>query len=134
METKLLLPHRCKTFGIIIAILGIILLILSDRFDFLLRIGNIDMALTISCALIIIGGMLIAFAKEKVEDEFISKLRLTSLLWAISINYILLLIGILTVYGLDFLNVLFYNMFTPLVIFIIRFNFLYYKYSRENEK
>ena len=78
--------------------------------------------------------MLIAFAKEKVEDEFISKLRLTSLLWAISINYILLLIGILTVYGLDFLNVLFYNMFTPLVIFIIRFNFLYYKYSRENEK
>lgn len=134
MDTKLLLPHRSKGFGIIIAVLGIILSILSDRFDFSLIIGNTDMALTISCSLMIIGGMLIAFAKEKVEDEFISKLRLTSLLWAIFINYILLLIGILTIYGLDFLDVLFYNMFTPLVIFIIRFNFLYYKYSRENEK
>lgn len=134
METKLLLPHRCKVIGIIIAALGIIILIFSNTSDFGFRIGKTDMALTISCTLMIIGGMLTAFSKEKIEDEFISRLRLTSLLWAISINYILLLIGVLVVYGLDFLEVLFYNMFTPLVIFIIRFNCLYYKYSRENEK
>ena len=134
METKLLLPHRCKMIGIIIATLGIIMLIFSNTFDFELKIGKTDMVLTISCTLIIVGGMLTAFSKEKIEDEFISRLRLNSLLWAIFINYILLLIGVLAIYGLDFLDVLFYNMFTPLAIFIIRFNFLYYKYSREHEK
>jgi len=133
METKLLLPHDCKMFGTIIAILGIAIIVFSDIFGWM-KIGKTDMTLTVSCALMIIGGIMIAFSKERIEDEFISKLRLSSLLWAIFINYMLLLIAILTVYGIDFLNVLFYSMFTPLIIFIIRFNFLYYKYSRRNEK
>lgn len=134
METKLLLPHKCKLIGIVIAILGIAAFISSDMFDLRLKIGKTDMAFTLSCALMIIGGVMTAFSKEKTEDEFISKLRLSSLLWAVFINYVLLLIGVLAVYGLNFLDILFYNMFTPLIIFIVRFNFLYYKYSRQNEK
>ncbi|MEH6537619.1 MAG: hypothetical protein V7719_14565 [Psychroserpens sp.] len=73
---------------------------------------------------IIIGGLLVGFSKEKVEDEFIYKLRKDSLVWAIIFNYIVLMFAIVFIYDFTFFNVLVYNMFTPLLFFIIRFNFL----------
>lgn len=73
---------------------------------------------------IIIGGLLVGFSKEKVEDEFIYKLRKDSLVWAIIFNYIVLMFAIIFIYDFTFFDVLVYNMFTPLLFFIIRFNFL----------
>lgn len=73
---------------------------------------------------IIIGGLLVGFSKERVEDEFIYKLRKDSLVWAIIFNYIVLMFAIIFIYDFTFFNVLVYNMFTPLLFFIIRFNFL----------
>ena len=73
---------------------------------------------------IIIGGLLVGFSKEKVEDEFIYKLRKDSLVWAIIFNYIVLMMTIVFIYDFAFFDVLVYNMFTPLLFFIIRFNFL----------
>jgi hypothetical protein len=72
--------------------------------------------------LIIIGAILIAFSKEKSEDEFISKIRLESLVWATYVNYAILILTIIFVYDLIFFWVLVFNMFTMLVFFIIRFN------------
>ncbi|MFC5411682.1 hypothetical protein ACFPMF_20335 [Larkinella bovis] len=69
----------------------------------------------------IIGLLFIAFSKEKVEDEMISRLRLESLQWAVYINYIVLGVLILVVHGGLFLEVMIYNMFTVLLMFIIRF-------------
>ncbi len=80
--------------------------------------------------LFLIGAMLVAFSKEKKEDEFIASLRLSSLLWAICINYLLLFIAIVFVYGFPFINVMIYNMFTVLIIFIIRFNYILYRNSK----
>lgn len=151
METKLLLPNRCKIIGIIILIIGVALWILDDHYPGLLTldiswwqsftgqnplvpIGKTDMAFTIYTIFLISGGVMICFAREKNEDEFITRLRLSSWMWAILINYILLIIATITVYGLDFLEVIFYNIFTPLFIFILRFNFLLFRYSRRNEK
>lgn len=74
--------------------------------------------------MIIIGGLIVGFTKEKVEDEFISKLRTDSLIWAILVNYIILMLATLFIYEFTFFNILVYNMFTPLLFFIIRFNFL----------
>lgn len=76
----------------------------------------------ISGILIIIGAALIAFSKEKFEDEFISKIRLESLVWATYVNYIILIFAILFVYNTTFLWVLTINMFTLLIFFLIRFN------------
>ncbi|WP_204346823.1 hypothetical protein [Psychroserpens algicola] len=73
---------------------------------------------------IIIGGLLVGFSEEKVEDEFIYKLRKDSLVWAIIFNYIVLMLAIIFVYNFAFFDVLVYNIFTPLLFFIIRFNFL----------
>ncbi len=73
---------------------------------------------------IIIGGLIVGFSKEKIEDEFIYKLRNDSLVWAIIFNYIVLLFAIVFVYDFTFFDVLVFNMFTPLLFFIVRFNFL----------
>ena len=80
--------------------------------------------------LFIIGAMLVSFSKEKNEDEYIAGLRLSSLLWAVFVSYVLLLAAFLLVYGSPFLDVMVYNMFTILIIFITRFNYLMYKNSK----
>jgi hypothetical protein len=77
--------------------------------------------------LLIFGSLLIAFSKEKSEDEFISKIRLESLVWATYINYGILLLTIIFVFDWIFFWVLVFNMFTILIFFIIRFNWVLYK-------
>ena len=79
---------------------------------------------TITGVLCIVGGLFVGFSKEKMEDEFIASLRLNSLLWAVFISYIILFVSFLAIYGLTFLHVLSYQMFSVLIIFIFRFNYL----------
>ncbi len=86
--------------------------------------------------LMIISSILVAFSKEADEDEFISKLRLESLVWATYVNYGVLLLAFLLVYDLSFLWVMIFNMFTILIFFIIRFNIQIRKFkkSMQNEE
>ena len=71
---------------------------------------------------LIISLLMVAFSKEKEEDELIAKIRLDSLVWATYTNYAVLLFAMLFVYGISFLWVMIINMFTILLFFIIRFN------------
>lgn len=70
----------------------------------------------------IISGLFVAFSREKDEDEYISKLRLESLVWAMYLNYILLFIALFVFYELNFLIVMSLAIFTVLLIFILRFS------------
>ncbi|MCF6129000.1 hypothetical protein L1S35_04895 [Flavobacterium sp. AS60] len=79
---------------------------------------------------LIIGGLLIGFSKLKIEDEFTSKIRYESLVWATYLNYGLILFFTIFVYGLSYLNILFFNTFTLLLFFIIRFHYLIYKLNK----
>ncbi|MFT6337561.1 MAG: hypothetical protein ACJATI_004325 [Halioglobus sp.] len=72
-------------------------------------------------AIIIISSIIVAFSKEKSEDEYISKIRLESLVWAVYVNYGILLISLFCIYDLAFMWVMIFNMFTILLFFIIRF-------------
>jgi hypothetical protein len=149
MEPRFLFPHRFKLIGWIIAIpsiiLGLFILIDDLRFDFLtvklpfkyffadeflssddkgneFSIFNFtDEIATIGS---IIGLLLIAFSKVKYEDEYVSKLRLESLQWAIYVNFFLLIVSTILIHGMSYYSVIVYNMFTPLIIFIIRFYYL----------
>lgn len=85
---------------------------------------------TLVAVIWLIGALMVGFSKEKLEDEFIANLRLSSLLWSVWINYLLLLVSFIFIYGLPFLNVMVYNMFTVLIIFIARFNFILYRNSK----
>ncbi len=71
--------------------------------------------------LTIISLILVAFSKEEAEDEYISKIRLESLVWAVYVNYGILLLSFVSIYNLTFLWVMIFNMFTVLLFFIIRF-------------
>ena len=86
--------------------------------------------------ILIISGLMVAFSKEKQEDEFISKLRLESLVWATYVNYAVLLVSMLFVFGISFLWVMIFNMFTILLFFIVRFNWQLRKLNKivENEE
>lgn len=152
MFPQLLLPHKYKTIGWIILIpatvFGITLLaanfeniqikasvfalvsdeILGESHSFSFIKTNI--APTLAGVFFIIGALLVSFSKEKREDEFIANLRLSSLLWAVLVNYLLLLIAFLFIYGTPFLSVMIYNMFTILILFIIRFHFVLYRTSK----
>lgn len=96
----------------------------------LFSITEVNITNTIVGILFIVGAIFVGFSKEKSEDEFIAKLRLSSLLWAVWLNYILLLFAVLFIYGMAFFTVMVYNMFTVLLIFIFRFNYILYKNTK----
>ncbi|HEV7350717.1 hypothetical protein [Telluribacter sp.] len=154
MKTKNLLPNAWKPVGWALLIIsvpfGLWLLVDDSAFPFNLVIQfpwpfgseksgafqNIDMldhkdgTITLDLidelmALAVIAGlMIVGFARLKVEDERIAQLRLESLQWAIYGNTLVLVLCILLVHGLSFINVMIYNMFTPLLIFVLRFHWL----------
>ncbi len=153
MKTNYLFPYQMKKFGWILFIPGIILgifflidqsepnflnvtvfsiaekAIFSDSLFFTLTENNIlDEIIGL---LLIIGAILIAFSKEKYEDEFISKIRLESLVWAIYLNYAVLILTLIFIYDMIFLWVLVFNMFTLLFFFLIRFNWALMKSKKQ---
>lgn len=97
---------------------------------------DVELLNTILGVLFIVGALLVGFSKEKNEDEFIASIRLKSLLWAVLVNYLLLIIAFLVVYELPFFTVMTFNMFTVLLLFIFRFHYLLYrsKAALTNEK
>jgi hypothetical protein len=148
MKSKLLLPNYMKRIGWMIlvpsVIIGILVLfeIVNFRFldvkvfalyysmimddDIIMGIYKNNIADEILLILCILGGIFIAFSKEKQEDEFIAKIRLESLVWAIYINYAVLIFCTLFFYGFGFYYVMIFNMLTILLFFIIRFYLILY--------
>lgn len=124
MTPKLLLPNRYKKIGWLIlipaTILGIIIctkefsaewfhvktFVIANDATFnqnkYFKISDVNFTNTFVGSLFIIGALLVSFSKEKNEDEYINELRLSSLLWAVLVSYILLLIAFLFVYGTPF--------------------------------
>lgn len=82
--------------------------------------------------LIIISSILVAFSKEKTEDEYITKIRLESLVWSVYVNYGILLFAFLFIYDSSFLWVMIFNMFTVLLFFIFKFNWQLYKLKKND--
>lgn len=76
------------------------------------------------CILLLIGLLMLAFSREKIEDEWIQRVRLESFQWAILANSLLLMGFIIFTHGMPFLTVMVYNMFTPLLIFVARFYYV----------
>lgn len=136
MSNSLLIPNRYKRLGFIILvpslILGAMYMFADFQFDFLTipnenkKLFDLDFNFTDEIALTgaIAGLLLIAFSREKTEDEYINTLRLESLQWAVLINYVLLVIATWVVYDNPYWHVLIYNMLTIPIIFIIRFHYV----------
>ena len=81
---------------------------------------------------VIISFIMVAFSKEKVEDEAIQFFRLEALQWAVYANYLILVLSILFCYGGLFFTVMTINLFTVLIIFVARFRYVLYQYNKSN--
>jgi hypothetical protein len=152
MKTSFLFPNRYKKIGWFLlvpsAVLGFIVLFFEYEFKFLdlrvlaiyaegmkffgssagfFRLVNDNLTNEIVGIIFLVGAILAAFSKEKQEDEFISTARMESLLWATYINYAVMIFCIMFFFNIIFLYVLILNMFTTLIFFIIRFNYILYK-------
>ncbi len=154
MKTKYLLPNKYKKIGWILLIPSGILLLLSIIINSPSNYYAIKtFAFAIACdpfppkisyfsiiktnilpsfilLFFLFSCLIVAFSKEKNEDEYISKVRLDSLIWAVLINYLLLLLSIIFIYEIAFLWIIVFNMFTILILFIIRFNLILFKERR----
>jgi hypothetical protein len=86
------------------------------------------------CVLLLIGGMLVMFSKEKKEDEYINQLRLNSLQNSVFFNYIFLFFAIVFIHGVPFFQVMSFNLFTVMIFYILRFHFLIYKNSTKTNE
>ena len=115
MKIKFLFPNSFKIIGWVILLQTIICGSISLLFDFGPEILNTTVLAVfvdevfgsakafrfiennlldeILGVLLIISSILVAFSKEKDEDEFISKIRLESLVWSTYVNYAVLLIA-----------------------------------------
>jgi hypothetical protein len=75
-----------------------------------------------------LGLFIVAFSREKVEDEQIWHVRLDSLRWAIYINYLVLIASLIFIY--DTAHILELNLWVPLIFFIIRFRWVIFRLNR----
>ncbi len=152
MKLNYLFPHRYKKIGLIILIPAVILGLIVVNYDLEPEVFNMNVPAIFVDEIMgeefvfgmtrnnilneIIGVVLIfsflmaAFSKEKQEDELIAKIRVESLVWATYVNYAVLLFSMIFIYGISFFWVLIFNMFTILLIFIIRFNWQVYKLNK----
>jgi len=146
MLSKLLLPNGYKKWGWIILLifipLGLIIAFSNLQISFLsFRLpwlptdpftrGRVNFTNTLTTLGLILGFLLVAFSREAHEDEYVAHVRLESLLWAVLINYILLALANILLYGSSFLQVMVYNLFTPLILFIARFHLVIYRQKKQ---
>lgn len=154
MKTNFLFPYRLKTISGILFSISFVLLALfysvAEFSDFEIKakvfalfgdtglLGNnesffwLETSVTDELLMLFVipFGLIFAFSKEKHEDEMVSAMRLNSLAWATIINYVIILLGYLFVYGMAFLNVLMVAMISQLLIFILLFRFKIYRFYK----
>lgn len=88
----------------------------------------IDELLTL---LLVGSGLIHLFSKEKQEDEFIMQLRFHAMKWSYLLNFTVLAIGSLLVYGLPYFNVMLFCLFSQLVCYHLVFRIFVLQHLRK---
>ena len=137
MKNLWLLPAWCRKAGwalfIPCAILGLYLMFVEYytplEFEFY-------PALKANIAIIgtLIGLYMVAFSKEKVEDEFVNSLRADAMIKAIILNCVIIVLASLIIYGGWYMYALSITQYFVLLAYIIIFRYNINKYSCRNEE
>jgi undecaprenyl pyrophosphate phosphatase UppP len=134
MKPKFLFPYWTRYLGWLLVFAHIPVMLLSKYYD-LYSYGKDDELFNgrhiifIGTALLMaVGLFMVAFSREKIEDEQIAQLRLDSLRWAVFVNYIVLIICL--IFFTDTHHILLMNLWVPLLFFIIRFQWMLYRNNR----
>jgi hypothetical protein len=148
--THLLLPHRYKYIGLGLLVPSLIFLYMfayrgikpdfldvnvfavwSKYFEtkyFTVIENNISEEITL--VFLLISLCFIAFARVSEENEATMQMRFKALLLATYINTALLILSVFFVYGIAFVSIVFMNIVSALLLYIIIFNVYYYRSLR----
>lgn len=138
MKFHLIHQHKFRFVGLGTLVIALICISVIYLFSPHLPINNMqDVAKLIgpysNCIpAVYLGLVFIAFSKEKIEDEHISKIRLESLQWAIVFNYSILSYCFFFVSGTPLLLLILLNLLTPLVFFILRFRWKIWQLNKQS--
>ena len=142
MKSRFLFPYWCKFLGLVLIVIHVPIMHISTRLGYdphsdapdpgLFNHHHLFFIFTI--LLMVIGLLLVAFSKEKIEDEQISQLRLDSLQWAVYFNYLVLILTAIFMNHNDFKDILYLNLWVPLVFFIVRFRWVIFRLNRSLSK
>ena len=138
MKSNFLFPHKFRTIGWALFIPGFIIGVAWQLwqyeipgFTLKLRDENTlfqpayeNFTNELALALVVTGLLLTSFAREKVEDELIAKIRANSLYWAILVGALVRLVFVLSGYFNAELFPPFALFFVPLLIFKFRYHYL----------
>ena len=142
--SSLLLPGGLKPAGYVFLLLGIVLAVI--RFYYAIKpeffnwqvfafyssyleskwmhmIRN-QMLEEIAGFLILSGSFLLAFTREKIENEHINMLRLKAFIISAYINTFMLLLAIFFIFGFGFIYFLIFNMGSGLLIYLVAFRIM----------
>ncbi len=142
-----LLPHYCKTIGIILVLIGIVFLVLYLKFDFnyttsvfaiiSIYLENRFFVITqnniideIILIFFVVGFCLIVFSKEKNEVEHLNALREKALINAVIVNTFFMLFSIFFIYGGGFLGSIVFNLFSVFIFYL----FFFYLNNKKQSK
>ena len=145
MKKLLLFPHSLRKVGYTLVLPFLVLGIAYMGWDYTISWLDYNPQLHITFSFVntnftdelvsiglIISLLFIAFSKEKIEDEAIQFFRLEALQWAVYANYLVLMLAVIFCYNGLFFTVMTINLFTVLIIFIVRFRFVLYQYNESN--
>ena len=147
MKNIYLLPNKSKIVGFVLLILGLALTYIRfsigikpeflnqkvfsvyssflEKSYFTFTTNNIFEEI---CGLLGLFGLsIIAFSKEKIENEKVQEIRLYSFLYAVYANILLILFAFIFIYGLGFVSFALLNMYLILVLYIIIFRYQIFK-------
>lgn len=150
-RTKFLLPAKFRFVGSIFFIAGIItgvfrfylgikpkildarvFAVYSEYLDEkYMKLVNNNLGEEITLLLVLSGLFLIAFAKEKSEDEMVRYIRYQSLIISFYLSFIFLLAATFFTYGFAFLYMLILFSAIPMVSYIVIFRFHLYLYRKK---
>ncbi len=122
MKNSMLLPYRFKKIGwaIFIPTLLLGIVVAFQGFDTTGLSQNLETWLNNLLIIgILCGSLFITCSREKIEDEMIARIRLEALLFALYANTAVIVVSALATYGLAFVDVMVYNLFTLPLLFLV---------------
>lgn len=132
MKTNYLFPASCRKVGWMLCVpffAGCLYCLLGDGSDALGGWLDEISIIGLTTALLLAG-----FSREKDEDECITSLRLKALVWSVYVSYAILMAGTLFIYELDYLTFTFANIFSVLIFFILKYQWMIYRFRREGHE
>jgi len=141
MKPQFLFPTWCRWLGLALFLVHLPVILIFKSYDLhsdpndagMFSVSHVFFVVTI--VLMVSGLFLIAFSRERIEDEQIYQLRLSSLRWAIFANYAILIVCLVfTNSKADYKDLLRLNLWVPLVFFIVLFRYKMFRLNRSLSK